>query len=105
MRSTFARKMNLSHSVSGAIRTFSYFLASGTHTMLEGVEYLDLFGSEPSAIEQTYAIFANVLEFDSKGEVTNLKHAEKRAADYLRSYCDPGFRVDPPLVDWETALH
>jgi hypothetical protein len=97
--------MNLSHSVSGAIRTFSYFLASGTHTMLEGVEYLDLFGSEPSAIEQTYAIFANVLEFDTMGEVTNLKYAEKRAMDYLRSYCDPAFRVDPPLAEWETALH
>jgi hypothetical protein len=97
--------MNLSHSVSGAIRTFAYFLASGTHAMLEGVEYLDLYGTEASAIEQTFAIFANVLEFDAQGEVTNLKHAERRATDYLRSYCDPGFRVDPPLADWEVALY
>lgn len=73
--------------------------------MLEGVSYLDLFGKEPSAIEQTYAIFANVLEIDEAGNVTNLNHAEKRAADYLRSYCDPGFKVEPPFEEWEVALH
>ena len=97
--------MKLSHDVSGALRTFSYFLASGTHSMLEGVEYLDLYGNEPSAIEQTYAIFVNVLDIDEAGRITNLKHAEKRAIDYLRSYCDPDFRVEPPLEDWELALH
>jgi len=97
--------MKLSPEVSGALRTFSYFLASGTHCMLEGVPYLNLYGKEPSAIEQTYAIFANVLEVDEKGKVTNLKHAEKRATDYLRSYCDPSFCVDPPFEDWEVALH
>jgi hypothetical protein len=97
--------MRLPHQVSGAFRTFSYFLASGTHYMLEGVPYLDLYGKEPSAIEQTYAIFANVLEVDAKGEITNLKHAEKRATDYLRSYCDPAFRVEPPFEDWEVELH
>ncbi len=73
--------------------------------MLEGVEYLDLYGTEPSAIEQTFAIFANVLEFDAQGEVMNLRHAKRRATDYLRSCCDPSFRVDPPLADWEVALH
>ena len=95
--------MKLSNSVSGAFRTFSYFLANGT--MLEGIAYLDLFGNEPSAIEQTFAIFANVLEFDDEGEVTNLRHAEKRATDYLRSYCDPEFHVEPPFEQWEIALH
>ena len=84
---------------------FSYFLASGTHTRLESVEYLDLFGEEPSAIEQTYAIFMNVLEYDEAGHVTNMKHAEQRALDYLRSYCDSDFKVEPPLEDWEVALH
>ena len=97
--------MKLSHNVSGAFGTFSYFLASGTHTGLEGITYLDLFGEEPSAIEQVYAIFANVLEFDDSGAVTNLSHAEKRATDYLRSYCDPAFDVNPPFEDWEVALH
>lgn len=73
--------------------------------MLEGVPYLAVYGKEPSAIEQTYAIFANVLEVDEKGVVTNLKHAEKRATDYLRSYCDPNFRAEPPFEDWEVELH
>jgi hypothetical protein len=97
--------MKLSHGVSGALRTFSYFLASGTHYMLEGIQYLSLYGSEPSAIEQAYAIFANVLEMDETGEVLNMRYAEKRATDYLRSYCDPNFRVEPPLEDWEVALY
>jgi hypothetical protein len=66
---------------------------------------LGLYGKEPSAIEQAYAIFANVLEIDENGKVTNLKHAEKRATDYLRSYCDRSFRPEPPFEDWEVALH
>lgn len=97
--------MKLSNEVSGALRTFAYFLSSGTHHMLEGVPYLHLYGKEPSAIEQAYAIFANVLEFDETGRVTNRKHAEKRATDYLRSYCDSSFRVEPPFEGWEVALH
>lgn len=32
--------------------------------MLEGIDYLPLYGDEPSAIEQVYAIFANVIELD-----------------------------------------
>ncbi len=73
--------------------------------MLEGVQYLDLYGKEPSAIEHTYAILVNVLEVNDKGEVTNLKHAEKRATDFLHSYCDPSFRVEPPFEDWELRLY
>ena len=97
--------MKLPQEVSGAIRTFSYFLSSGTHSMLEGVDYLDLYGSDPSAIELAYAIFANVLEYDNEGNITNLKHAESRAADSIRAYCDPSFEVDPPYEEWESALH
>ena len=67
--------MKLSNDFSGALRTFSYFIASGTHYMLEDVEYLDLFGEEPSAIEMVFAIFANVIELDENGEVLNYKYA------------------------------
>jgi hypothetical protein len=91
--------------VSGALRTFAYFMSSGTHYMLEGVDYLSLYGNEPSAIEQAYAIFANVLEFDGSGRVLNAAHAQRRATDYIREYCDPSFRVDPPFEAWETELH
>lgn len=97
--------MKLSESFSGALRTFAYFMASGTHYQLKGIDYLKLYGEEPSAIEQVFAIFANVIEMDEKGEVLNAKYAEKRAVDYLRSYCDPNFKVEPPYEDWETELH
>lgn len=96
---------HLSNSFSGALRTFAYFMASGTQYTLEGVNYLDLYGSEPSAIEQVYAIFANVLELEDSGRVINAHYAQKRATDYLRAYCDPGFKVEPPYEDWEIALH
>ncbi|UZO80613.1 hypothetical protein NBT05_16930 [Aquimarina sp. ERC-38] len=97
--------MKLSNSFSGALRTFAYFIASGTHYQLKGVEYLDLFGEEPSAIEQAFAIFTNVIELDENGTVLNAKYAEKRAVDYIRSYCDSKFQVEPPYEDWETELH
>lgn len=97
--------MKLSHSVSGAIRTFSYFMASGSHYMLEGIDYLSLYGEEPSAIEQAYAIFINTLEIDEAGEVLNFTHAQKRATGYIRSYCDASFNVDPPFEEWEVALY
>lgn len=97
--------MKLSNSFSGALRTFAYFLSSGTHYMLGGIHYIDLYGYEPSAIEQVFAIYVNVLELDENGQVLNAKYAEKRATDYLRSYCDPTYTVSPPYEEWETALH
>ncbi|WP_299895546.1 hypothetical protein [uncultured Aquimarina sp.] len=97
--------MKLSESFSGALRTFAYFMASGTHYQLKDIDYLKLYGEEPSAIEQAYAIFANVIELDSEGNVLNAKYAEKRAADYIRSYCDPNFKVAPPYEDWEIELY
>ena len=97
--------MKLSHSFRGALRTFAHFMASGRHYMLEGVDYLDLYGEEPSAIEQAYAIYANVIELDESGQVLNANYAERRATDYIRSYCDESFEVEPPYQDWEVELH
>jgi hypothetical protein len=57
--------------------------------MLEGVDYLDLYGSEPSAIENGYTIFTSLLKLDDGGNFTNLRHVEKRAIDSLRAYRDP----------------
>lgn len=73
--------------------------------MLEDVEYLDLYGTEPSAIEMVFAVFANVIEVDDEGSVLNFTHAQKRATDYLRAYCNPSFKVEPRLEDWETELY
>jgi len=97
--------MKLSNSFSGALRTFAYFMASGTQYTLEGIDYLPLYGEEPGAFEMVFAIYANVIEMDENGNVLNVKYAEKRATDYLRSYCDPSFEVSPPYEDWEIELH
>jgi len=96
----------LSHATSGAIRLFSFWLANRTVglPLLEGIDYGCIF-EEPSALEQTYAIFANVLELDVDGSVVNAKHAERRAAQFIRSYVDDAYVVDPPFEDWEVALH
>lgn len=98
--------MRLSESVSGAFRTFGFWLANGTvgHPLLEGVDYTAIF-EEPSALEQALAIFSNVLELDAEGEVLDAKRAERRAAQFIRSYVDPDYTVDPPFEDWEVALH
>ena len=97
--------MRVSSEFSGFVRTFAYFMASGTHKELAGVDYLSLFGSEPSAIEQTFAILPNVLELDENSRLLNGDYAQKRATAYLRHYCDPTFTVEPPFEDWEIALH
>lgn len=96
---------HVSHSVSGALRIFSYWLANGTvgHPLLEGVDYTCIF-SEPSALEQVYAIFINVLEFDDAGQVINAQHAEYRAAQYILQYVT-GRKVQPCLEDWEISLY
>ena len=80
-------------------------MASGSQYTLKGINYLALYGEEPSAIEQVFAIYANVLELDEDGNVLNAKYAEKRATDYLRAYCDSTFVVDPPYEGWEVELH
>ncbi|MFT5823974.1 MAG: hypothetical protein ACI8ZM_005240 [Crocinitomix sp.] len=97
--------MKLSNSFSGALRTFAYFLSSGTHYQLKGIDYMKIYGEEPSAIEQVFAIYVNVIELDESGTVLNAKYAEKRAVDYLRSYCDSNFEVTPPYEEWEIELH
>jgi hypothetical protein len=97
--------MKLSNDFSGALSTFAYFMASGSHYMIEDIEYLTLYGEEPSAIEMVFAIFANVLELDEDGKVLNFTYAQRRATDYLRSYCIPGFEVVPPYEEWETELY
>jgi len=99
--------MKLSHSVSGALRTFSYWVANGTLglPLLDGIDYRCILSEEPSALEQIYAIFANVLEFDDDGQVLNAKYAEQRAAQWLRRYMDPTFEIVPELAYWEVALY
>lgn len=96
----------LSPDFSGALRTFSFWIANGTvgHPLLEGIDYRSEMLASPSLMEQAYAIFANVIEFSREGMLTNAKYAEYRAAQYIRSYCDPTYSVDPPFEGWEVEL-
>jgi hypothetical protein len=73
--------------------------------MLEGIDYLSLNGDQPSALEQVYAIFVNVIQVDEQGTVLNAQYAQRRATDYLRAYFDSTHEVVPAYEDWEVALH
>lgn len=92
--------MKVSHSVSGAVRRFSYWIANGTvgHPLLNDVDYFREFQDSPSLLEQVYAIFINNLELDERGNVLNAKYAEQRAAQYIKQYCVPGYTADPPFT-------
>lgn len=89
--------MKVSHSISGAVRKFSYWLANGTAgvPLLDGIDYFDEFKESPSLLEQVYAIFMNNLEIDENGEVQNVKYAEQRAAQYIKQYCVPDYTAEP----------
>jgi hypothetical protein len=95
----------LSSQFSGALRTFAFWIANGSvgNPLLEGVDYTCIF-EEPSALEQAFAIFANVIELDEDGNVLNAKWAERRAAQYIRQYVT-GEVAEPPLEVWEAELH
>lgn len=97
----------LSGSFTGALRLFSYWVASGTvgYRILEGIDYRPVLLAEPSAMEQMYAIFANVIELNEDGSVLNAKYAERRAAQWLRSYIDRSYEIIPPLEAWECELN
>jgi hypothetical protein len=57
-------------------------------------------------METIFAIFANVLELDDRGEPTNEKYAERRAALWLYQYCTgelpPG---EAKLEPWEVTTY
>lgn len=71
--------------------------------ILEGIDYRSVLLQEPSAMEQIYAIFANVIELDEDGVVVNAKYAERRAAQWLRRYIHGNYEIMPPLESWETS--
>ena len=68
----------LSHEFSGALRTFSFWMANGTvgHPLLEGIDYWAALQESPSLMEEVYAIFANIIEFDDAGVPTNARYVQ-----------------------------
>ena len=99
--------LKISESVRAELRLFAFFLANRTldaECLPASVGYSDIF-SEASSLEQVFAIWANVIEIDEAGVVRNAGGAARRAAQYIRSYVDRSFIVEPPFEDWELALH
>lgn len=97
----------LSADVRAALRFFAFYLANGTLDMdlLDDIDYRPALFEFGSPLEQVFAIFTNVLRVDSGGRVVNAGEAQYRAAQWVRSHCDPGYLVDPPFQAWETELH
>jgi len=95
-------------SVGAPIRRFAGWVARGSvaHPMLDGIDYWDALKDSPSQMEVCFAIFANVLELDERGEPINEKHAERRAAAWIYQYCtgQPPHE-EPPIEPWECELH
>lgn len=97
-----------------ALRFFTYYYANQTLGFVSGVselsgkDYLDTMNEMPSNVEMMYAIFANNIEMDAEGTVTNFDHSVKRAAQFVASCLyNPNhpYVVEPPFEDWEVALH
>ncbi|NIH86612.1 DUF7677 family protein [Amycolatopsis granulosa] len=94
--------------VRGAIRFFAFFVANGTlcQEVLRDVDdYRPALFEYGSALEKVFAIYTNVLEYDDQGRPTNDDWAARRAAQWIRSYLDHNYSVDPPFEDWEVTLH
>lgn len=99
--------MKINEDVRASLRLFAFYLANRTLDPIvlpATIDYSCIF-AEPSALEQAFAIWANVIDFDGDGNVLNAAHAQRRAAQYIRGYVDQGYVVDPPLEDWELKLH
>lgn len=91
----------------GELRLFAFFLGNGTLSsdVLDDFDYTAQCGDDPSALEQVFAIWSNVLELDQSGNATNAAEAAKRAAQWLRRYLDDTYVVSPPFEEWELELH
>jgi hypothetical protein len=98
--------VKLGHDSSAEFRLFAFYLANGTLCLevLDAIDYSELL-HEPSALEMIFAIFANTLEMDENGKVLNAAHCHKRTAQYIRTWSDREYKVEPPFEPWETELH
>ena len=96
----------INKNISGAVRKFAFWVANRTvgQPLLADIDYSAIF-IEPSALEMAYAIFMNSLEIDNDGNVINQKEAEFRAAQYIRCYVDPSYKVVPEFQEWECTLY
>lgn len=97
---------HLPEDVRSAIRLFAFYVGNGTVDLklLDGIDYRPALIEFGSDLERVFAIFSNVLDVDDAGRVTNFDQASRRAAQWIRSYLDSGYTVQPPFEDWELEL-
>jgi hypothetical protein len=97
---------HLPENVRSAIRLFAFYVGNGTVNveLLDGIDYRPALMEFGSDLERVFAIFSNVLDVDEAGLVTNFDQASWRAAQWIRSYLDPDYTVQPPFEDWEFEL-
>lgn len=91
----------------GDFRFFAFYLANGTidaEVLPVGTDYSVIF-REPSALEQVFAIWSNVIELDEHGVPMNAAAARRRAAQYIRTWIDESYVVEPSFSDEELELH
>jgi hypothetical protein len=98
-------EFELSHGFRVELLEFAYALANGTiceDILPCSIDYSPIL-HQPGEFQHIIAIWSNVLQFDRKGAPTNVPAARRRAAQYIRSYIDPSYIIDPPLEDFETG--
>jgi hypothetical protein len=89
-----------SSDLSGSFKAFSkWFIES---VLVEGVSYTNYIEDGASFVEQCFAIWANVIEFE-EGQAVNFEHAVSRVTEYIKSYYDPSYKDS--LEDWECELY
>lgn len=90
--------------VKAVVTRFVYNMWNGAlePSLLSNYDYRKVFIEEPSSAEQAIAVFMNVIKLDEQQLVINAPEAENRAAQYVLSYLDPTYKVDPPFEQLET---
>lgn len=105
----------LSNDFKSALRHFVYYYTNGTlpyvigdNELLKDINYREDLKDEASLVEQAYAIFTNNIKMDEKGNVINLTHSMKRAAQWIRFVCraeNDSYKVHPEFEEWEIELY
>ena len=90
-----------------SVKAFSISLGDGClqPELLAGIDYVPGLFNCGSTLEAIYAVFSNVLTIDERGSPNNYEHACLRAAQCVKLWCVPGYRVEPEFAGWETELH
>ncbi len=88
-------------------KRFSFYLGNGTldpSILSPDNDYRPHIIEYGSELEHIYTIFLRNLQIDNHGKVHNVAYAQRRAAQWIRHYLDPQYRVEPPFNNDELEL-